>query len=414
MAPRRLLRLAMTTVGSLLLVLPAVHRGWSERTAAPVSALGRLTRLPVNLHGISFLTPEEGWVVGQLGKIFHSTDGGRTWEEQPSGTDFLLTAVSFVDRLHGWAVGEQGIILHSADGGATWRPQQSGVSYPLFDIHFLDQETGWVVGHWGTILRTADGGQRWTERSLSRDLEGQQGLEPAALHDVIDPKTGEVVAKAGQLLAKEQLTEITHRHISEVRVREDVVLNAVFFVDPVHGWIVGERGLILRTADRGESWERTVLPRPPGAGEEEIAEEMGEAELEALGVVAPSPSLYGVFFVSPLEGWVVGQEGTVAWTQDGGRSWELQPSNVQEPLYDVGVVGNTGWIVGDKGTVLMSTDGGKRWEKEDLDLEYRLSWLRRLALVPGNQAFLAGAGGLVLFSGLSVEQGTWIQNPGEQ
>src|SRR5687768_11132965 len=81
------------------------------------------SRLPVNLHGTFFFTEEEGWVVGQLGKIFHTVDGGKNWEEQRSGTNVLLTAVAFADRTHGWVVGERGVILHSEDRGVTWMQQ---------------------------------------------------------------------------------------------------------------------------------------------------------------------------------------------------------------------------------------------------------------------------------------------------
>jgi photosystem II stability/assembly factor-like uncharacterized protein len=136
---------------------------------------------------------------------------------------------------------------------------------------------------------------------------------------------------------------------------------------------------------------------------------MSDEELEAFGALTPPPSLYGVYFSSPQQGWVVGQEGTIAQTHDGGRQWEFQPSGVQEALYDIGVMGETGWIVGDKGTVLVSTTSGAQWEKRELGLEYRLSWLRRLAITQGDLAFFVGADGLVLASGNSSEQDVWIR-----
>jgi photosystem II stability/assembly factor-like uncharacterized protein len=380
----------------------------------PVLAQEKLANLLVNLHGVSFPTQEEGWVVGRLGKIFHTTDAGKSWEEQESGTNMLLTAVEFVDRTHGWAAGERGTILHSADGGVTWQRQRTDIPYPLFDVMFIDRERGWVVGSWGTVLYTEDGGKQWVERSLSVDLDKRGVVEPAALHDVIDPRNGEVIAKAGQLLAKERISEISRRGISDVRIRDDVTLNAVFFLNKEHGWIAGEHGLVLRTENGGKSWERSVLPRPPMQGEEDrqlgIGEALSAEELEAFGVLTPPPSLYGIFFISPFQGWVVGQEGTIARTQDGGRQWEFQPSNTLNTFYDVGIVGSSGWIVGDKGSVLVSRDGGERWEKKDLDLKYRLFWLRRLAVIPGDHAISVGANGLVLVSRQSMEQNSMSRN----
>lgn len=387
---------------------------------APAVAQGRLAQPSVNLHGVSFLTKEEGWVVGQLGKIFHTVDGGKSWDEQRSGTNLLLTAVDFVDRTHGWAVGERGVILHTTNGGKTWREQPSGTAYPLFDVKFLDRKNGWAVGHWGTILATRDGGKQWLERSLTLPLKEQGLIEPAAFHDVIDPETGEVIAQAGQLLTKSVIEEIFRRGIHTVRIREDLILYSLFFLDGKQGWIAGERGLVLRTENGGESWEKFRLPRPPvqeAAGKEEVraeellvlGDEMSEEELAAFGIVAPPPSLYGIFFVSPFQGWVVGQEGVIARTSDGGRQWEFQASGTQEALYDVGVVGNEGWIVGDKGVVLASPDGGMEWKRMDLESAYSFSWLGRLAVVSGDHAFLVGADGHVLVSGKSPE-GIWVHS----
>lgn len=378
---------------------------------ATASAQEQLTRPSVNLHGVFFLSPDEGWAVGQLGKIFHTVDAGKTWQEQKSQTNLLLTAVDFTDQSHGWAVGERGSITHTDDGGKTWKAQDSGVTYPLFDVDFIDNQNGWAVGNWGTILVTNDGGQRWQERPLSIVLKSRGQIDPAAAQDITDPTTGEVIAKAGQLLSRDQVNIILDRGLTDVRIREDVVLNAVTFVDATHGWIAGEQGRVLRTEDGGQTWESTSLPRPPkqASAQDGNEEVMSDEELEAFGALTPPPSLYGVHFVSPQKGWVVGQEGTIAQTHDGGRQWEFQMSGEKEALYDIGVIGETGWIIGDKGAVLISTNGGAQWSKHELGLEYRLSWLRRLAITPGNQSFFVGAEGLVLTSGMSAEQSMWVR-----
>jgi photosystem II stability/assembly factor-like uncharacterized protein len=390
---------------SLTVVCAAPHRSRAEEK--------RVARPAVNLHGTFFLTPEEGWAVGQLGKIFHTTDGGKSWEEQNSETNLLLTAVDFTDQSHGWAVGERGSILYTADGGKSWNAQKSGVTYPLFDVDFIDQQNGWAVGHWGTILLTTDGGQQWRERPLATVLKDRGQIEPAVLQDIIDPTTGAVIAKKGQLLSRDQVSEILEKGVTDARIREDVILNAVTFFDAAHGWIAGEQGRVLRTEDGGQTWENTYVPRPPKQeGAQESDEEiMSDEELEAFGILAPLPSLYGVYFISPQQGWAVGQEGAIVRTLDGGRQWEFQTSGVQEALYDIGVIDDIGWIAGDKGTVLVSTNGGTHWEKQDLGLAYRLSWLRRLAIIPDDHSFFVGADGLVLAGGISSDSAVWVRPP---
>jgi photosystem II stability/assembly factor-like uncharacterized protein len=81
----------------------------------------------------------------------------------PSGN--RLYAVQFVDPQNGWAVGDMGEIQHTSDGGATWQPQSSGITSRLNRVVFKNATEGWVYGSTylssPTLLRTVDGGRRW-------------------------------------------------------------------------------------------------------------------------------------------------------------------------------------------------------------------------------------------------------------
>src|ERR1041384_784712 len=63
------------------------------------------------LHGVSFVQTNHGTAVGDYGTIVRTTDGGRTWTKQSSGTSSGLYGVSFVNANNGTAVGNNGIIL---------------------------------------------------------------------------------------------------------------------------------------------------------------------------------------------------------------------------------------------------------------------------------------------------------------
>ena len=99
-----------------------------------------------NLHGVIALDESHIWLVGAYGQIFHTRDGGATWEQQKSGVQTLLVDGAFVDRTTGWAVGIGGVIVHTRDGGATWQPQKTGTARHLFSISFVDTNRGWAVG----------------------------------------------------------------------------------------------------------------------------------------------------------------------------------------------------------------------------------------------------------------------------
>src|SRR4029453_7158398 len=60
--------------------------------------------------------------------------------------DAGIHAVQFIDQSEGWAVGDDGVIWHSIDGGKTWERQKSGTRASLRGVHFQTPYTGWAVG----------------------------------------------------------------------------------------------------------------------------------------------------------------------------------------------------------------------------------------------------------------------------
>jgi photosystem II stability/assembly factor-like uncharacterized protein len=87
-----------------------------------------------------------------------------------------------------------------------------------------------------------------------------------------------------------------------------------------------------------------------------------------------SPNLFSVHFVNEHQGWVVGLDGTIAATADGGLTWSNQSSGT-EHLSSVHFVNERqGWAVGSGGTIVGTVDGGLTWSKQSSDTEaYLLS-----------------------------------------
>ena len=75
-------------------------------------------------------------------------------------------------------------------------------------------------------------------------------------------------------------------------------------------------------------------------------------------------SYRSIHFTDEKNGWIVGDDGTIKNTSDGGQSWEKQMSNVQANLWDVCfITDQIGWVCGDSNTILYTMDGGNSWEK---------------------------------------------------
>ncbi|UCC11645.1 MAG: T9SS type A sorting domain-containing protein [candidate division WOR-3 bacterium] len=129
-----------------------------------------------------------------------------------------------------------------------------------------------------------------------------------------------------------------------------VSLNDLCFQqDGLHGWSVGATSaggqtfsVVFRTSD-GTNWEYVPFTD------------------------STSAALNGVCFVSPTHGWVVGHNGRIYATSDGGDSWSQQSSGTSRVLQRVHFINeDRGWAVGGWGgssfLVLRTTNGGATWQ----------------------------------------------------
>ena len=211
-----------------------------------------------DLFGVDFVDANNGWVVGGSGQIAATSNGGATWAQQIDIGAPNLNRVDFVDTQNGWVVGNQATIQRTSNGGTTWSAQTVPGAIGtdnLFGVSFVDVNNGWVVGADGDILRTSNGGTTWTQQTsgVTQNLNGvffinattgwavgtNIGTNQRILTTTDGGTTWNIVPAASITLTTNQTF---------------FVLNAVKFVDTLHGWAVGNAGRILYTSDGGSSW----------------------------------------------------------------------------------------------------------------------------------------------------------------
>jgi photosystem II stability/assembly factor-like uncharacterized protein len=79
---------------------------------------------------------------------------------------------------------------------------------------------------------------------------------------------------------------------------------------------------------------------------------------------------------------------------NGGRSWQSQNSNVAADLLDVKFLDALeGWAVGDEGTVLHTNDGGRRWAAERSGTPHALE---RIFFADRSHGWAVGFGGTII------------------
>jgi len=108
--------------------------------------------------------------------------------------------------------------------------------------------------------------------------------------------------------------------------------------------------------------------------------------------------LWGVHFVDASTGTVVGIDGTILRTVDGGLNWQAQDSGTRSDLVGVYFTdSNTGTVVGGDFTsivILHTTDGGATWN-EQLREEVAQIYLRSVSFADAQNGFAVGDFGTI-------------------
>jgi photosystem II stability/assembly factor-like uncharacterized protein len=293
-----------------------------------------LAELRQSLFATCFSGEQEVWMVGELGRIFRSTDGGNTWERQHADTARPFLAISCVGPGKAWIAGKEGIMYRTTDSGASWQSVATGSNRHVFAMQFADERRGHAAGDFGVMVHTEDGGQTWTKQNVPEDVV----LPEEAIDMGVQPG--------------------------------DVNLYGISYGDRDHVWTVGEFGIVMASADGGLTWTQQHAPF--------------------------ESTLFGVHFTDAQHGWAVGIDSVIIVTTDGGATWTVQPPPVRgRSFYDVTIRGARGWIVGESGTLLTSADGGSTWQLTPVPIELAANWLRSVALQPTGRGLAVGADGLV-------------------
>ncbi|RIK74571.1 MAG: hypothetical protein DCC68_22810 [Planctomycetota bacterium] len=297
------------------------------------------------LRDVQFVDAEHGWAVGALGVVWRTEDGGKVWHLARTPVACRLETVSFADAQRGWIAGgdampyvhtSRGVVLATVDGGRTWTNELRTDLPRIWKLQ-LRGEAGWAFGeasalYGGGIFTTRDAGRTWAAAVPDEALPAWTAADsPRGDFAVIAAANGVYgVAPGGRakLAAGPALAVSRPRRIE--------------FADATDGWLVGDRGLLLRTRDGGETWQDMRERLPDRAGR--------HFDLHALEVRG-------------RDVWIAGSPGTLVWhSADDGETWTARPTGQTAPIEAIAFVDrHRGWAVGALGRVLATRDGGHRW-----------------------------------------------------
>jgi photosystem II stability/assembly factor-like uncharacterized protein len=291
---------------------------------------------PGKQDDIVFVDENTGWYVNGYGKIYHTKDGGNTWEKQLEQKGSFFRTLAFVDKNIGF-VGTVGTeyfpnvtdtipLYGTKDGGKTWKPVAYKGPYVkglcAIDIvkeqyinhGKIDYKTHlFAVGRVGSpanIMVSHDGGETWTSRSMNTDCK--------MLFDIkmFDKNNGIVCAANNEDISQ-------------------------------------SNALILKTSDGGQTWEKVYQSNRPFETTWKASFPTRDIGYVTLQSYNPDPNV---------------KQQRVAKTTDGGKTWTeinlVEDAGARE--FGIGFIDANHGFVGTMNSGYETQDGGQTWTKTDL------------------------------------------------
>lgn len=296
------------------------------------------------LYGEYFLNKDTGFVFGDA-VILKTIDGGTSWNTPFTSLTSQFTSMTFSNDSIGFLVGDGGAILKTTDGGNNWFSQFAQPQL-YYSIDFTDSLNGIIVGDEANIRITSNGGQTWTsiiapylfgDSLFHYELRTVQFINDSVAYAAGGPYYG----------ATGILLKTTNKGNSWSIVFQSYdfpVFLQIEFLNDSLGFASGSchnnnpfcyRSKILKTDNGGINWT-------------EIYFDWAD-ELRSIDVVGNS--IYSV-------GYPLGNN-PVVYSSDFGLNWNYQSTpNISYPYQVFFTDSLTGYIVGDNGVVLKTNNGG--------------------------------------------------------
>lgn len=137
------------------------------------------TNITENFLSVFFINGKDGFITGDNGGIYKTTDSAKSWTALNSTTSLPIRDIYFLDSNKGFAAGGKntcegtgcispgGFILETQNSGQSWTKILAPTGkIELSSICFINSTTGFCAGD-NAVFNTNDGGKTWTENKLN-------------------------------------------------------------------------------------------------------------------------------------------------------------------------------------------------------------------------------------------------------
>ena len=213
--------------------------------------------VPPHIKQIEFSDSSNGWAIGDASAsfasgIYFTRDGGRTWQDQP---------LKGQRQHHDWVAASRHanrVIGISSSGGLKFAQGNSIDNGAILanrrqyfrDLVMTDASNGWAVGADGAVFQTRDQGLSWQAPSQPTKSSAIELIDFQTV-TTTDKKIWAAGKPGSCLVSIDKQTGGVNLHATPIQTS----LHCITFVDEMHGWAVGDMGIVIATTDGGESWQ---------------------------------------------------------------------------------------------------------------------------------------------------------------
>jgi photosystem II stability/assembly factor-like uncharacterized protein len=174
-----------------------------------------------------------------------------------------------------------------------------------------------------------------------------------------EPSQSVINTTNGSVLSNKKAITLKSANLSDI----------YFLEDGIHGWIVGEDGIILTTKNGGISWNYlNIKDYRKGSFFTEASKLHGYSNL--------ATNFTKVVFIDSLNGWIGGDNGLLLHTTDGGVNWAANYFISKKNIQDIRLLDDNRMFVNASdmnGTfIAYSENGGNSWS--DYFHDYAFLW----------------------------------------